>query len=686
MLERMFDTDQASYLATLNGPQRAAVTHGDGPLLVVAGAGTGKTKTLACRVAHLIATGVAPERILLLTFTRRAAGEMLGRVGRHTSPEAAARVWGGTFHSVAHRLLRIYGAAASLDAGFTVMDVADAGDLMSLVRNELRVDPSARRLAKPETLVAIYSRTVNSRTKLADVLAAHFPWCAADVEPIKVAFEAYTQRKRGQNVLDFDDLLLFWNALLGAPRTSGVLRDLFDHILVDEYQDTNAIQGDILRAMRSDPANITVVGDDAQAIYSFRAATVRNIVEFPASYPGTRRVMLEQNYRSLNPILEASNAVMGCNRTGYAKNLWTERSGGTPPLLITSTDEAAQSDAVCTQVLDQRERGIELKQQAVLFRAAQHSAHLEIELSRRNIPFVKYGGLRFIEAAHIKDMIGLLRLLENPWDELAWWRTLRLLDGVGPSTSSKIMTELGVRPKSERSPLSAMLEACPRAPAPSVPHLEELRAALTDCTIPPAQPAVEIERLTSWCAPAWQRRYDNAGARVADAERLAQIASGYSSRSRLIADLCLDPPQSTGELAGAPMLDEDYLNLSTIHSAKGCEWEAVHVIHAADGMIPSDMAAGDADEIEEERRLFYVALTRAKQSLFVHFPLRYYHRRMGLDDAHGYAQLTRYLPAHVRALFEQRSWGAPEENEDRQRDSATGTAIVDRWLSDLWTK
>lgn len=685
MLERMFDTDQASYLTTLNGPQRAAVTHGDGPLLVVAGAGTGKTKTLACRVAHLIATGVPPERILLLTFTRRAAGEMLGRVGRHTSPVAAGRVWGGTFHSVAHRLLRIYGAAAGLDGGFTVMDVADAGDLMSLVRNELRLDTSARRLVKPETLVAIYSRTVNSRTKLADVLAAHFPWCAADAEPIKVAFEAYTQRKRGQNVLDFDDLLLFWNALLGAPRISGVLRGLFDHILVDEYQDTNAVQGDILRGMRSDPANITVVGDDAQAIYSFRAATVRNIVEFPDSYPGTRRVMLEQNYRSLNPILEASNAIMAGSRTGYAKTLWTERSGGTPPQLITSTDEAAQSDAVCTQVLEQRERGVELKQQAVLFRAALHSAHLEIELSRRNIPFVKYGGLRFIEAAHIKDMIGLLRVLENPWDELAWWRTLQLLDGVGPSTSSKIMAELGVRPRSQRSPLSAMLETLPKAPAPAAPHLEELRAALADCAATPGQPAVEIERLTLWCTPSWQRRYDNAAARVADAERLAQIASGYSSRSRLIADLCLDPPQSTGELAGAPMLDEDYLNLSTIHSAKGCEWEAVHVIHAAEGMIPSDMATRDVDEIEEERRLFYVALTRAKQSLCVHFPLRYYHRRMGLDDAHGYAQLTRFLPAHVRGLFEQRSWGAPEEDGEHNGAPAAGTASVDRWLSELWS-
>ncbi|MDQ3752238.1 MAG: ATP-dependent helicase [Actinomycetota bacterium] len=680
----MFDTDRASYLASMNEPQRAAVTHGEGPLLVVAGAGTGKTKTLACRVAHLIAAGVAPERILLLTFTRRAAGEMLGRVGRHTSPEAAARVWGGTFHSVAHRLLRIYGAGAGLDAGFTVMDVSDAADLMSLVRNELPVDTSVRRLAKPETLVAIYSRMVNSRTKLGDVLTAHFPWCAADAEPIKAAFEAYTLRKRGQNVLDFDDLLLFWNALLGAPRPAGVMRDLFDHILVDEYQDTNAIQGDILRAMRSDPANITVVGDDAQAIYSFRAATVRNIVEFPATYPGTRRVMLEQNYRSLDPILEASNAVMSESRTGYAKTLWTERLGGTRPLLLTCTDEAAQSDAVCAQVLEQRERGVELNQQAVLFRAAQHSAHLEIELSRRNIPFVKYGGLRFIEAAHIKDMIGLLRVLENPWDELAWWRTLQLLDGVGPSTSSKIMAELGVRPRSQRSPLSAMLEALPKAPAPATPHLEELRAALGDCTATPGQPAVEIERLTLWCAPSWQRRYDNAAARVADAERLAQIAAGYSSRSRLIADLCLDPPQSTGELAGAPMLDEDYLNLSTIHSAKGCEWEAVHVIHAADGMIPSDMATRDADEIEEERRLFYVALTRAKKSLHVHFPLRYYHRRMGLDDAHGYAQLTRFLPEHVRGLFEQRSWGAPEEDDDHNGPLPGSTESVDRWLSELW--
>ena len=685
MLERMFDGARAAYLSSLNGPQRDAVTHGDGPLLIVAGAGTGKTKTLACRVAHLIATGTTPERILLLTFTRRAAGEMLARVGHHTSAEAAARVWGGTFHSVAHRLLRIYGAAAGLEPGFTVMDVADAGDLMSLVRNELRVSTSARRFAKPETLVAIYSRMVNSRTKLGDVLAAHFPWCAADAEPIAAAFDAYTQRKRGQNVLDFDDLLLFWNALLGTPKLSPVLRELFDHILVDEYQDTNAIQGDILRAMRPNPANITVVGDDAQAIYSFRAATVRNIIEFPASYPGSSKVVLEQNYRSLNPILQTSNAVMADSRTGYAKNLWTQRSGGTRPFLITSTDEAEQSDAVCSQVLEQRERGVELKQQAVLFRAALHSAHIEIELSRRNIPFVKYGGLRFIEAAHVKDMIGLLRVLENPWDELAWWRTLQLLDGVGPSTSSKIMAELGVRPRAHRSPLAAMREGLPRAPGPAVAELEDLRAALGDCLGDGGSPASQIERLTLWCTPSWERRYDNAATRIADAERLAQIAVGYSSRSRLIADLCIDPPQSTGELAGPPSLDEDYLVLSTIHSAKGCEWEAVHVIHAADGMIPSDMATRSADEIEEERRLFYVALTRAKRSLFVHFPLRYYHRRMGLDDAHGYAQLTRFLPPSVRALFEERSWGSQNDDDEHDGASVAGTATVDRWLTELWS-
>ncbi|MBA3350184.1 MAG: ATP-dependent helicase [Actinobacteria bacterium] len=533
--------------------------------------------------------------------------------------------------------------------------------------------------------MAIYSRTVNSRTNLADVLAAHFPWCASDAEPIRTAFGAYTERKRGQNVLDFDDLLLFWKALLDVPRLSVVLGDLFDHILVDEYQDTNAIQGDILRAMRPDPANLTVVGDDAQAIYSFRAATVHNIVEFPVTYPGTRSVTLEQNYRSLNPILEASNAVMAGSRTVYAKTLWTERPGGVRPLLLTSTDEPAQSDAVCTEVLEQRERGVELRQQAVLFRAAHHSAHLEIELSRRNIPFVKYGGLRFIEAAHIKDMIALLRVLENPWDELAWWRTLGLIDGVGPSTSSKIMAQLGVRPRAQRSPLKIFLETMPKAPAPAVPQLEDLRGALEDCTATPAPPAVQIERLTLWCAPSWHRRHNNAAARVADAGRLAQIASGYSSRSRLIADLSLDPPQSTGELAGAPMLDEDYLNLSTIHSAKGCEWEAVHVIHAADGMIPSDMATKDADEIEEERRLLYVAMTRAKQRLCVHFPLRYYHRRMGLDDAHGYAQLTRFLPGHVRSLFDQRSWGAPEEDDTQEGAPVTGAARVDRWLSELWS-
>jgi len=682
----MFDIG-SPYLNDLNERQLDAVTHMGGPLLVVAGAGTGKTKTLACRVAHLIAEGTAPERILLLTFTRRAATEMLGRVARYTSPAQAAAVWGGTFHATGARLLRRNGSALRLPPGFTVMDQGDTAELMGLVRADLGLAHKGRRFPKNETLVAIYSRTVNSQVKLADVLAVHFPWCAEELDDIKAAFRGYAQRKRDQVVLDFDDLLLFWRALMSVPRAGAAIGNGFEHILVDEYQDTNAIQADILRGMRAGSPGISAVGDDAQAIYSFRSATVANIRAFPEHFPGTRLVMLEQNYRSTPPVLRASNAVIAQSAKMYEKNLWTDRPGEAKPVLLTCFDEAKQSEAVCAEVLEQRERGLPLRQQAVLFRAAWHSTHLEVELARRNIPFVKYGGLRFVEAAHVKDVVALLRIIANPLDELAWFRALQLLEGVGPGTAKRALTELGVGrapggPDHGISPLRRLIDAPPELPASARPELEGLRGLLAECSAG-APPALQVARFQTWFDPVCRRRYQDADARLADIEQLAGIASDYSSVDRLIADLALDAPHATGALAGPPLLDDDYLILSTMHSAKGCEWDSVHVIHAADGMIPSDMATGDEDDIEEERRLFYVALTRARSALFVYFPLRYYHRRMGLADAHNYAQLTRFIPAEVRDAFEQKSL-QPRQGSDPAAPSLRSDA-VDAFLEELWS-
>jgi DNA helicase II / ATP-dependent DNA helicase PcrA len=698
----------APWLDELNAAQREAVTHGDGPLLVVAGAGTGKTKTLACRVACLIERGIPPDRILLLTFTRRAAAEMVTRAGRLIDERqggAVGKVWGGTFHATANRLLRIYGRAIGLTADFTVMDQGDAADLMNLIRNELGLAKQKRRFPQKQTLASLYSRMVNAQEKLSDAVGRHFPWCADDLDGIRQIFEAYTERKRARRVLDYDDLLLLWNALTTVPQVGALVADRFDHILVDEYQDTNPVQAELLRGMRQRHPNIMAVGDDAQSIYAFRAATVRNILDFPRHFPGTRIVTLEQNYRSVQAILDASNAVMAQARERYTKALWSDRRAEQKPVLVTCLDEPNQCDAVCRRIVAHLEAGIPLQRQAVLFRTGHHSDQLEVELARRNIPFHKFGGLKFVEAAHIKDLLAFLRILENPFDEISWFRVLLLLPGVGPRTARRIMEALGVlsgsgapdahpsEPDSAASPLRRLLERPPAVPPMAREPFAAFRDALADCAgyeivraaeseepgaartarqepRPPAQKpnateaeptsegppvATQVERLRRFYEPIFKERYENPTIRLRDLEQLEQIAAGYRSRSRFVTDLTLDPPQATADLAGPPFLEEDFLILSTIHSAKGCEWDVVHIIHAADGMIPSDMATTDEAGVDEERRLLYVAMTRAKNWLYVYFPLRYYHRRYIRSDAHGYAQLSRYLTGPVRACFDQRT-------------------------------
>ena len=672
----------------LNRRQLAAVEHGDGPLLVIAGAGSGKTKTLACRVAHLIDQGVAPDRILLFTFTRRAAQEMLRRAARLTAESATGRLVGGTFHSVAHRLLRSYGPAIGLSPAFTVMDQADSAELMNLIRTDLDVAGRGRRFPKKDTLASIYSRTVNSNKKLQEVLSRDFPWCLDAVDGIRVVFEAYGMRKREHSVVDFDDLLLFWSALLQTQPAGTRVAGLFDHILVDEYQDTNGMQAEILRGMGQRCSNITVVGDDAQSIYSFRSASVENILRFPTDFPGTAVVTLEQNYRSTQPILDVSNAVIAAAARGYDKKLWSHRPGHSQPVLVTCVDESQQSEAVCTEVLQDRERGLPLKRQAVLFRAGHHSAQLEIEFARRNIPFVKFGGLRFVEAAHVKDLAALLRILDNPRDELAWFRVLQLIESVGPATAAHLLKELDVRsgPASNGRPsLPRLLADPPEVPAAARREFTALCEALIDCHSDAVEssPAAQVERLRGWCEPVFERVYDSLASRLADVVQLERIAAAYSSRSRFLSDLTLDPPLSTSDLAGAPLKDDDYLTLSTIHSAKGCEWDVVHVIHAADGMIPSDMATGEEEGIEEERRLFYVALTRARDMLHVYWCQRFYHRRLGLDDAHGFAQLTRFLPEPVTALFESRVVAVQNDAVPLVEVKSGIDSIAER-LANLW--
>src|SRR5436309_2385809 len=557
----MFDA-----LERLNPAQREAVEHLGGRLLVVAGAGSGKTWALACRVARLVDRGVLPERILLLTFTRRAAREMLSRAERLTGERSVGRVWGGTFHAVGNRLLRLHGRALGLRPDFTVMDRSDSADLMDLIRGDLGLGATERRFPRKDTLADIYSRTVNAQTKLREVLDTEFPWCAEELDGIRQIFEAYTDRKREHHCLDYDDLLLYWHALARTPGGGDQVTSMFDHILVDEYQDTNALQADILCATRPSGADVMVVGDDAQAIYAFRAATVRNILEFPDRFPGTRLVRLEQNYRSTQPILDVSNAVIALSPQRHEKTLWSERRSERQPMLLTCLDEPDQSDAVCRAVLEHREQGVPLKEQAVLFRAGHHSDLLEVELSRRNIPFVKYGGLTFMEAAHVKDALAVLRVLENPDDEVSWFRVLQLLEGVGPATARRLVATLAAPVDEGVSAGARLLQVELDVPAPPRPGLQELREVAV-ASVEDIPPAVQLERVRRFLEPILARRYDHPDARLRDLEQLEQLATGYPSRGRFLADVALDPPSSTADLAGPPHLDEDYLVLSTIHSA-----------------------------------------------------------------------------------------------------------------------
>ncbi len=678
----------------LNEAQRAAAAHGEGPLLIVAGAGTGKTTTLASRVAWLLAQGVRPERLLLLTFSRRSARAMTSRAERIAGEQDlpgvdASRIWSGTFHAVGNRLLRLHGRALGLDPSFTVLDQADAADVMNLLRDDLGFSARERRFPRKETLANIYSRTVNAGERLADVLKRHYPWCLDEADGIRQIFAAYTERKRSQHTLDYDDLLLFWKALVTSDATRRPVSEMFDHVLVDEYQDTNALQADILEGLRPDgtPRNLTVVGDDAQAIYGFRAATVRNILEFPSRFPGTSIVRLEQNFRSTPTILDSSNAVIALSPQRHEKTLWSARRTDRAPTLHTCLDEAEQCDVVCESVLAHREQGVPLKEQAVLFRASHHSDHLEVELTRRNIPFVKYGGLKFMEAAHVKDTLAILRVLENPHDEVAWFRVLQLPEGMGPATARRLMEAIGVRITDDEgaSPLARFLDEPVEVPRAALDAVQELRSALRGCADETVlAPAAQIERLRGFLAPVFARRYDAATARLRDLDQLAALAAGYEARQRFLAELTLDPPSSTGDLAGPPLLDEDWLVLSTIHSAKGLEWDVVHVIHAADGMIPSDMATGDDDEIEEERRLLYVAMTRARDALHVYRPMRYYRRPKG--DPHSYSQLSRFLePASVRSTFTEVG-PAVDPRDDPVVDLGSGTADVDSYLAGLWSE
>lgn len=669
-----------TWLLGLNAAQMTAVMHDAGPLLVVAGAGSGKTRTLASRVARLLDEGNDPDRILLLTFTRRAAKEMLARSERLASGPGVRAVWGGTFHAIANRTLRMHGSEVGLAPGFTVLDATDSADLFGVVRDDLKLASGRRRFPKKETLASIYSRMVNARRPLSEILKQHYPHCIEEVDGVRAAFAGYTGRKRNQNIVDFDDLLLYWNAL----STSSQHRQHFDHILVDEYQDTNALQAEIIYGVAALGSSVTVVGDDAQAIYGFRAASADNLSSFAEHYEGATVVTLDQNYRSTPEILDISNRVMLEASSLFPKELWSVRSSGDKPRLITCVDEQSQADWVCDRVLELREDGIELRDQAVLFRTGHHSAGLELELARRNIPFVKFGGLKFLEAAHLKDLLAMLRVLDNPRDELAWHRTLSMVEGMGKVGRAKLLDDLGITQDPAQA-LKVLLDKPPKVSSRATESFDLLREALglaasTGSNEPPV--AEQIATLIDFCSHAFTARYDDSDVRLEDLEQLSRLAVEHNARGIFLSELTLDPPVSTSDLAQPPLIDDDYLILSTIHSSKGMEWKNVHLIHAADGNIPSDMALGDPGGLDEERRLMYVALTRAKDHLSVSYPVRFYHRRMGMDDSHSYGQLSRFL-LETRPLFKESTAGDGIRADGTVFTVVKPDAVRDT-LADLW--
>lgn len=682
-----------TYLDGLNSEQRKAVEHGIGsggtigpPLLVIAGAGSGKTNTLAHRVAHLIIRGADPRRMLLMTFSRRAASEMaqrVERIARRVMDDKAgimtdALTWAGTFHGIGARLLREYAERIGFDPGFTIHDREDSADLLNLVRHELGYSKTESRFPAKGTCLSIYSRCVNAEAPIETVLGQHYPWCSGWASELRQLFAGYVEAKQKQNVLDYDDLLLWWAQMMSEPSIAEEIGGRFDHVMVDEYQDTNRLQATILLALKPDGRGLTVVGDDAQSIYSFRAATVRNILDFPDHFsPKAEIVTLDRNYRSTQPVLAAANGVIGLARERFTKNLWTERSSAQLPRLVTVRDEADQARYIVERVLFNREEGFRLKEQAVLFRTSSHSGPLEVELTRRNIPFVKFGGLKFLDAAHVKDVLALLKLVENPRDRVAGFRVLHLLPGIGPASAQRILDATAT----SADPLSALaaLPAPPRAGQDWVSFAETLT------NLRYSEWPSDIERARLWYTPHLERIHEDGEVRLADLLQLEQIAAGYPSRERFLTELTLDPPDATSDRSGPPLRDEDYLILSTIHSAKGQEWKAVFALNVVDGCMPSDLGAGTTAELEEERRLLYVAMTRAKDDLHLIVPQRFFvHGQQARGDRHVYASRTRFIPDPLLRLFQRQAWPAASATARAEKAGQTPNIDIRERMRGMW--
>jgi len=610
------------YANELNAAQLEVVDSHFGSVLVVAGAGTGKTRTLVYRVAKMIESGINPEEILLMTFTRKAAQEMIRRVSILIGAEAE-RVQGGTFHSFANNVLRKYSERLSYQNNFSIIDQSDSEDVISLIRSRMGLDKQTRRFPRKQTLFAMISASVNRLTNLEEIIAKEFPQYKKDIEEIQQIALEYQAYKKRNNTMDYDDLLTNLILLLEKfPNITHKLSSEHKFIMVDEYQDTNKLQHAIVSLLGKPHKNVMVVGDDAQSIYSFRGANFTNIFEFPEMFPETKIIKLEENYRSTQPILDCTNEIIRIANVRYEKNLYTRKVGGALPLLVSVENEQTQSQLICQQILELREQGLELNDIAVLFRSGYHSFDLEVELNKTNIPFIKYGGFKFIETAHIKDIIAYLRIITNPKDIVSWNRALLLIGGVGPRTAQKI--------------ISALEHDVIRLDESYIPEVIKLTnenvALLFDMLCAAKHGSIvlseKIKIITDYYLPIMQSKYDDFHKRTKDIAMFEDITSRYKSLNSLLSDMALDPPtQSVEDINDKP--DDEKLILSTIHSAKGLEWNAVFIIWTLDGFFPTFHSANNLESMEEERRLMYVAATRAKEVLYFIYPINIYERETG---------------------------------------------------------
>ncbi|HEY9166743.1 MAG TPA: ATP-dependent helicase [Candidatus Kryptonia bacterium] len=608
-----------NYEGDLNPDQLEVVRTVDSPVLVIAGAGTGKTKTLTYRVAYLVELGGNPQSILLLTFTRKAANEMLKRAGALLKSASADQVAGGTFHSFANVTLRHYAKVLGYGEQFTILDDSDAADVVNLLRTRMSPEKKSKRFPKKETLVDIYSRSENTLVKIEEIVFKDYPRFVEQLDDILKLKNQYEEYKRKYNLMDYDDLLKNLRELLiqNDPVRKAVAGK-FNFVMVDEFQDTNKVQGEIVRLLGMEKQNVMVVGDDAQSIYSFRGANFRNIFDFPTYFPECKIIKLTENYRSTQGILNFSNKIIDAAKEKYEKELYSRKRAGEKPAIISAENENVQSKFVVQRILELREAGVALNDIAVLFRSSYLSFDLEIELTRANIPYVKFGGMKLVESAHVKDVVAFLRIMDNPQDAVGWHRILLLHPGVGPRVAEKVLDRIaqggGATDDSETKVPSS---------------ISELMEFITEEGGKSNHPVDKVESVLRYYQPLMRQKYDDYQEREKDLVMFASIAERYRSLQNFLADLALEPPTESVIEMGESDREEEQLNLSTIHSAKGLEWNSVFVIWALDGKFPSVHAGEDDDELEEERRLMYVACTRAKENLYVTYPMNIYDRESG---------------------------------------------------------